>query len=100
MSDVYLHQILSGKRHPSRNRLLALCLGMGSRVKETQELLKQSGEAVLYPKIWFDAVVLYGLMRQMDLQVLRGPWPRQEKFKGSADQRSHQEKSVHNCCTV
>ena len=42
MSEVYLHQVFSGRRNPSRSRLLCLCFGLNASLEETQELLKLS----------------------------------------------------------
>ena len=36
MSEVYLHQVFSGRRNPSRDRLLCLCVGLGATLEETQ----------------------------------------------------------------
>lgn len=67
MSEVYLHQVFSGRRSPSRNRLLCLCFGLNASLEETQELLKQCGFAQLYPKDRRDAIILYGILNGMDL---------------------------------
>ena len=67
MSEVYLHQVFSGRRNPSRSRLLCLCFGMNASLEETQELLKQCGFAQLYPKDRRDAIILYGILNGMDL---------------------------------
>lgn len=67
MSEIYLHQIFAGRRNPSRNRLLCLCYGLGAGIDETQELLKLSGMAQLYPKLKRDAIIYYGLLHQLDL---------------------------------
>ena len=67
MSEIYLHQIFAGRRNPSRNRLLCLCYGLGPSIDETQELLKLSGMAQLYPKLKRDAIIYYGLLHQLDL---------------------------------
>ena len=67
MSEIYLHQIFAGRRNPSRNRLLCLCYGLGASIDETQELLKLSGMAQLYPKLKRDAIIYYGLLHQLDL---------------------------------
>ena len=67
MSEVYLHQVFSGRRNPSRNRLLCLCFGLNATLEETQELLKQCGFAQLYPKDRRDAIILYGILNGMDL---------------------------------
>ena len=52
MSEIYLHQIFAGRRNPSRNRLLCLCYGLDASIEETQELLKLSGMAQLYPNLF------------------------------------------------
>ena len=67
MSEVYLHQVFSGRRNPSRSRLLCLCVGLNASLEETQELLKQCGFAQLYPKDRRDAIILYGILNGMDL---------------------------------
>lgn len=67
MSEVYLHQVFSGRRSPSRSRLLCLCFGLNASLEETQELLKQCGFAQLYPKDRRDAIILYGILNGMDL---------------------------------
>ena len=67
MSEVYLHQVFSGRHNPSRNRLLCLCFGLNASLEETQELLKQCGFAQLYPKDRRDAIILYGILNGMDL---------------------------------
>ena len=67
MSEVYLHQVFSGRRNPSRDRLLCLCIGLNASLEETQDLLKQCGFAQLYPKDRRDAIILYGILNGMDL---------------------------------
>lgn len=67
ISNVYLYQIFSGERNPSRNRILCLCYGLTASLDETQELLKHSGYAQLYAKNKRDAIIIYGLTHGMDL---------------------------------
>ena len=67
MSDVYLYQILSGKRTPSRKKLICICIGMQASLEQTQSLLRKCGLAELYPKSRRDAVVMFGLMHQNSL---------------------------------
>ena len=67
MSDIYLHQIFSGRRNPSRSRLLCLCIGLGASLEETQELLKLCGLAQLYPKLRRDAIIIFALSHHMTL---------------------------------
>ena len=67
MSEVYLHQVFSGRRNPSRNRLLCLCFGLNATLEEAQELLKLCGLAQLYPKNKRDAIIQYGILNRMSL---------------------------------
>ena len=67
MSEVYLHQVFSGRRSPSRDRLLCRCLGLEATLEETQELLRQAGFAQLYPRHKRDAVISYGLVHGISL---------------------------------
>ena len=61
MSGIYLHQIFGGQRTPSRDRLLSLCCAMDATLEETQEVLKRSSLARLYPKNRRDAIILFGM---------------------------------------
>lgn len=71
MSEVYLHQVFSGKRRLSRDRLLCVCISLKADVEETQALLKASGMAPLYARDRRDAVVLYGLDKSWDLEAVQ-----------------------------
>ena len=67
MSEVYLYQLYTGRRFPSRNRMLCLCLGLSATLEETQTILRQYGFATLYPANRRDAIIIYGLMHNQDL---------------------------------
>lgn len=60
-SEIYLYQIFSGARMPSRDRVLCLCFGLPATLAQTQELLRIGGMAQLYPKNKRDAIIIYGL---------------------------------------
>ena len=66
-SEVYLYQIFSGGRTPSRDRTLCLCFGLSATLEETQELLKNSGFAQLYVKDRRDDIIIYGLANRLTL---------------------------------
>lgn len=66
-SEVYLYQIFSSGRTPSRDRTICLCFGLSATLEETQELLKHSGLAQLYAKNRQDAIIIYGLAHHMEL---------------------------------
>ena len=67
MSEVYLHQVFSGRRKPSRDRLLCLCIGMEAGLEEVQQLLKQVGYATIYPKLKRDAIISHGILHRTPL---------------------------------
>lgn len=67
MSEVYLYQLFSGGRNPSRNRIICLCFGLSATLEESQELLRGSGNAQLYAKDRRDAIIIYGLLHRMTL---------------------------------
>ena len=67
MSEVYLHQVFSGRRKPSRDRLLCLCVGLEATLEEAQELLRQASFAQLYPRHKRDAIICYGLVHHLAL---------------------------------
>ena len=70
MSEVYLYQILKGRRFPSRDRMLSLCLGLGCTEEETQELLRLSRYAPLYPRIKRDAAILFAIRNNWQIDRL------------------------------
>lgn len=67
MSEVYLYQVFSGRRKPSRDRLLCLCVGLETTLEEAQRLLKQAGYAPLYPRLKRDAIISFGIVHHMEL---------------------------------
>lgn len=67
ISEVYLHQLFSGRRFPSRSRLLCLCFGLGATVDEAQSLLQQARHAPLYSRDRRDAIIIIALSHHMTL---------------------------------
>ena len=67
LNDIYAHQIFSGKRTPSRNKLLCLCFGLRLNAEETQHLLRACGHSALYVKKRRDSIIMYALMHNMTL---------------------------------
>ena len=62
ISEVYIHQVFSGRRRPSRDRLVCICIGLQATLEETQELLKRAGYAQLYPKNKREAIIAHGIV--------------------------------------
>jgi transcriptional regulator with XRE-family HTH domain len=61
------YQYFDGKRNPSREKVIALAIGLELSFEETNELMKKSGYAQLYPKHPWDAVVIYGLIHGLTI---------------------------------
>lgn len=70
MSEVYLHQVFSGRRKPSRDRLICLCIGLEATLEETQRLLRQATYAQIYPRIKRDAIISYGIVHHIALNEI------------------------------
>lgn len=66
LHEIYAYQIFSGKKAPSRDKVLALCLGMGLSLDEAQHVLNKAGAAALYPRSRRDSVVIFSLKKGMD----------------------------------
>ena len=70
ISEVYLHQVFSGRRNPSRDRLLCICIGLGATLDEIQSLLKRVSYAQIYPKLTRDAIISFGVVHHLDLNAI------------------------------
>ena len=70
MSEVCLHQLFSGRRKPSRDKLLCLCIGMELTIDETQRLLKEAAYAQLYPRIRREAIIYHGIVHHTPLDEI------------------------------
>ena len=70
MSEVYLHQVFSGRRKPSRDRLICLCIGLEATLEETQQILRQSTYAQLYLKVRRDAIISFGILHRSKLNEI------------------------------
>ena len=67
MHEIYGYQIFSGKRVPSRNKLISLSFGMELTLDETQALLKYAGFAPLYPKQKRDSLLIWSITHRFSI---------------------------------
>ena len=67
LNDIYVYQILSGHRRPSRDKLLCLAIGLELDAEQVQTLLKCCGYAPLYAKNRRDSIVLHGFHHTLSL---------------------------------
>lgn len=70
LNTIYGYQVLSGKRRPSRDVLLCLCLGLRMQPEQVQTLLKTTGYAPLYVKNRRDSAIYYALRHGQDAVTL------------------------------
>lgn len=63
----YLYDIFSGKKNPSRDKIIAIAFGMRLSADETQRLLKISNNRELYSRIIRDSLILFSLHQNCSL---------------------------------
>lgn len=68
ISLVYLHQVFAGRRTPSRDRLVGICLGLEASLDECQHLLRLGMCAPLCPLNRRDAVLIYCVVHRTPLK--------------------------------
>ncbi len=61
INDIYGYQLFAGSRKPSRDKMVALCVGFGVSLDRTQQALKAAGFAPLYAKNKRDSALIYGI---------------------------------------
>lgn len=67
LNEIYGYQIFSGKRNPSRDKLIMLCIGMQLNLEKTQQVLKLAGYAFLYPKAKRDCILILGFQQHLSI---------------------------------
>ncbi len=63
----YTYEFLSGKKNPSRDKVLAICFAIPLSADETQQLLKSTGYPALYARIERDSIILFALEHNLSL---------------------------------
>ena len=61
IAEVYGYQVIGGKKNPSRNVTLSLCIGAGFSLNETQAALQIGKYSSLTPKDKRDSIIIYGI---------------------------------------
>lgn len=67
LDRIYAYQIFSGQKNPSRDKLLALCIGLHCDIDETQTLLKHASYAPLYPRNNRDCAIIYAITHSLSI---------------------------------
>ncbi|MCL2632889.1 MAG: hypothetical protein FWD34_00050 [Oscillospiraceae bacterium] len=61
IARTYGHQLFSGTRKPTRDRVIQLAFGFEMDYEETQKFLVVARKSQLYPKIKRDAIIIFAL---------------------------------------
>lgn len=61
INEVYAYQILAGKKTPSRNKIIRLCIGADFSIEDTNLTLRIAGFSPLYPKLGRDSIIIFGI---------------------------------------
>lgn len=67
INEIYGYQLLSGKRFPSRDKLISLCIGGEFSLEETNDILKVGGYSPLFPKIKRDSIIIFGIQNNYSI---------------------------------
>lgn len=67
LDRTYCYQIFSGRKLPSRDKVLALCFGLALDFEKTQLLLKSTGYTPLYPRNERDSILIFALQRKISV---------------------------------
>lgn len=68
ISPTYGYMIFEGKRAPSRNKVLQICIAMALTYTETNRALEAAGVSLLYSKNRRDVIIIYCIDRGCSLQ--------------------------------
>ena len=68
LSRVYAYQIFNGtKKNPSREKILAIGFAMDLDLNEMQNLLKNARQNLLYPRNFWDSVIISALEQKLNI---------------------------------
>ncbi|MDR2599342.1 MAG: helix-turn-helix transcriptional regulator [Oscillospiraceae bacterium] len=71
IARTYGHQLFNGTRKPARDRVIQLAFGFGMNYEETQKLLTIARKSTLYPKIKRDAIIIFALKHEFDINAIQ-----------------------------
>ena len=63
----YGYQILDGKRNPSRDKVIALCLALHLNITDTQRALNISQNGQLYSKSRRDSILIFAIEKNLSV---------------------------------
>lgn len=68
LNRIYVYHIFSGRRkNPSREKILAIGIAMKLNLEEMQNLLKNSRQRFLYPRDFWDSVIISAIEQKLNV---------------------------------
>lgn len=67
INEIYAYQIFSGKRFPSRNKLIRICIGAEFTLEEINNVMTVAEFSPLYPKIKRDSIIIFGIRNKKSI---------------------------------
>ncbi len=72
LNRAYVYQIFEGKKTPSRDKLIAIAIGMKLEFEEIQNLLKYAGQRPLYARDTRDAAIIFSVHHRHSFDEMNG----------------------------
>lgn len=70
LDESYGRKLLGGQRVPTRKILLQSAFILGLNLEETQRILEIGQKPRLYPRVRYDAAIIYGLEKRLTLDEM------------------------------
>lgn len=70
LEESYGRKLFGGQRTPTRKFLIQCGILLGLSLEEMQKLLDVGGKARLYPRVRYDAAIIYGIEKKMTLEEM------------------------------
>jgi hypothetical protein len=71
IARTYGHQLFTGVRKPTRDRVIQLAFGFEMDYKQTQYMLFITRKSTLHPKIKRDAIIIYAIKNGYDINAVQ-----------------------------
>ena len=66
-SYCYFYEVINGRKMPTKDKVIRLCLVLKMTVDECQQALKISGRSALHPKNRRDSILIYAIEQKMTI---------------------------------
>ena len=67
ISYIYFYEILQGKKIPKKDKIIRIILAMELEVDDAQNALKYCNQAILYPRIKRDSLLIYAIQNHYSI---------------------------------